>query len=63
MYATLSKEYENREKEFSALCDTVANMKQGRRDKQVEKSGQTEVKGVLVAGTRTETRIYGSILT
>ena len=50
-YATLSKECKGRGKEIAALRETVANMKKGKRDKEVEKAVQTEVKGVLVAGT------------
>ena len=62
-YATLSKECTGRGKEIAALREAVANMKKGKRDKEVEKAVQTEVKGVLVAGTLTERRTYASILT
>ena len=50
-YAALSKECKGRGKEIAAMNEAVANMKKGKRDKEVEKAVQTEVKGVLVAGT------------
>ena len=37
-------------------------MKKGKSDKEVEKAVQTEVKGVLVAGTQTKRRTYASII-
>ena len=40
----------------------VANMKKGRRVKEVEKAVQTDVQRVLVAGTQTERHTYASIL-
>ena len=61
-HATLSKEWKGRGKVIAALREAVANMKKGKRDKEVEKAVQTEVKGVLVAGTQTERRTYASIL-
>ena len=61
-YATLPKECKGRGKEIAALREAVANMKKWKRDKEVEKSMQTEVTGVLVAGTQTERRTYASIL-
>ena len=62
MYATLPKECKGRGKEIAALREAVANMKKGKRDREVEKAVQTEVNGVLVAGTQTERRTYDSIL-
>ena len=61
-YATLSKECKGRGKEIAVLREAVANLKKGKRDKKVEKTMQTEVKGVFVAGTQTERRTYTSIL-
>ena len=46
-YATLSKECKGRGKEIAALCEAVANMKKGKRDKEVEKAVQTGVKGCV----------------
>ena len=61
-YAALSEECKGRGKEIAAMREAVTNMKQGKRDKEVEKAVQTEVRGVLVAGTQTERRTYPSIL-
>ena len=61
-YAALSKECKGRGKEIVAIREALANMKKGKRNKEVEKAVQTEVKGVLVAGTRTERQTYASIL-
>ena len=61
-YATLSKECKARGKEIAAMHEAVANIKNSKKDKEVEKAVQTEVKGVLVAGTQTERRTYASIL-
>ena len=61
-HAALSKECKGRGKKIAALPEAVANLKKGRRDKEVEKAMQTDVKGVLVAGTQTERRTYASIL-
>ena len=44
------------------MLEAVANMKRGKRDKEVKKAVQTEVMGVVVAGTQTERRTYASIL-
>ena len=61
-YAALSKECKGRGKEIAAMREAVANMKKGKRDKEVEKAVQTEVTEVLVAGTQTERCTYASIL-
>ena len=61
-HAALSKECKGRGKEIAALREAVINLKKGKRDKEVEKAVQTEVKGVLVAGTQTEGRTYARIL-
>ena len=50
-YAALSKECKGRGKEIAAMREAVANMTNVKMDKEVEKAMQTEVKGVLVAGT------------
>ena len=46
-YATLSKECKGRGKEIAALREAVANLKEGKRDKEVEKAVQMEVKGCV----------------
>ena len=43
-YATLSKECKRSGQEIAALCEAVANIKTGKRDKEVQKFVQTEVK-------------------
>ena len=60
--AAMSAECKGRGKEIATLRGAVANMKKGKRDKEVEKAVQTEVTEVLVAGTPTERRTYTSIL-
>ena len=49
--AAVSAECKGRRKEIATLRGAVANMKKGKRDKDVEKAMQTEVTEVLVAGT------------
>ena len=61
-YAALSTECKGRGKEIGAIYEAIANMKKRKRDKEVEKAVQTEVKGVLVADTQTERHTYASIL-
>ena len=60
--AAVSAECKGRGKEIATLRGPAANMKKGKRDKEVEKAVQTEVTEVLVAGTQTERRTYPSIL-
>ena len=60
--AAVSAECKGRGKEIATLRGAVANMKRGKRDKEVEKAVQTEVTDVLVAGTQTKRRTYASIL-
>ena len=60
--AAVSAECKGRRKEIAPLRGAIANMKKGKRDKEVEKAVQTEVTEVLVAGTQTERRTYASIL-
>ena len=59
---TLSKECKGRGKEIAVRRETVANLKKGKKDKEVEKAVQTEVKEVFVVGTPTDRRTYASIL-
>ena len=53
--AAVSAECKGRGQKIATLRGAVANMKEGKRDKKVEKAVQTEVKGVLVACKQTET--------
>ena len=61
-WAALSKKCKGRGNEIAGWREAVANLKKGKRDEEVEKTVQMEVKGVLVAGTQTERRTYASIL-
>ena len=60
--AAVSAECNGRGKEIATLHGAVANMKKGKRDKEMEEAVQTEVTEVLLAGTQTERRTYASIL-
>ena len=60
--AAVSAECKAKGKEIATLREAVANMKKGKKGKEVEKAVQTKVTEVLVAGTQTEHRTYASIL-
>ena len=55
-----STECKGRGKEIATLRGAVANMTKRKSDKDVEKAAQTDVTGVLVAGTQTKRLTYAS---
>ena len=58
----MSVECKGRGKEIAALRKDVANLKRGKKDKEVERSVQMEVTPVLIIGTQTDRRTYASML-
>ena len=61
-FAALQAECKGRGIEIAVLREAVANLKRGKRDKEVERSVQREVTPVLVIGTQTDRRTYASVL-
>ena len=61
-FAALQVECKGRGREIAAMREAIANLKRGKKEKEVERSVQTEVTPVLVVGTQTNRRTYASVL-
>ena len=61
-FAALQAECKGRGREIAVLREAVANLKRGKKEREVERSVQTEATPVLVVGTQTDRRTYASML-
>ena len=61
-FAVLQAECKRRGREIAALREAVANLKKGKKDREVERSVQTERTPVLAISTQTDSRTYASVL-